>query len=371
MATDIRDVLPADEKREILTYSSDRSFVNCRMLYNLRNVERLESREEEPEPLFFGTLFHKMLAHVHRGMDYHQAEYAMRPELKPLWADPAKKKWALLLHAMVEAYVEQMPRRKFLTVEEVFWGEIENPDTTTGKSKTFIFAGRVDGIIQDEEGYWLDEEKSTSKIDTNYLEKLWTDFQTTIYIPYIETWLGIQIAGVEYGISEKCGLKQKGAETEAEFEERRAALLAKSKTGKTTAARWIGELDVAYLDRMREWYREPGHFVRQRFLVDRKRINAMKAELWEHTQAILDAKRRGMWYQNPSQCWAFNRPCEMWRLCSSGFDQAVRETFYQPRKELHPELIAERSETHGLRQPEPADALDSSADRVPGPDPVP
>ena len=76
-----------------------------------------------------------------------------------------------------------------------------------------------------------------TQLGGDYLERLWTDFQIVLYSRYIEEILGTPLAGVLYNVLVKARLSQSRGETESEYEARRAALIAKSKTGRTTAKR--------------------------------------------------------------------------------------------------------------------------------------
>ena len=85
-------------------------------------------------------------------------------------------------------------------------------------------------------------------LDASYLDRLWTDFQITLYAHYVEQALGIRISGVLYNILVKARLQQSAGETEAEFDARRAELIAKSKSGKSSAQRRMPETDEEFLD---------------------------------------------------------------------------------------------------------------------------
>ena len=61
------------------------------------------------------------------------------------------------------------------------------------------------------------------------------------------------------------------------------------------------------------------------------------SELWELTQAFLEAKRRGIFYQNTAFCFNYQRPCPYFALCRSNGNPNVIENFYQsvpPNEEL-------------------------------------
>ena len=181
------------------------------------------------------------------------------------------------------------------------------------------------------------EHKTASNIDSGYLERLWTDFQIILYSWYIEKALSIRISGVIYNILCKARLQQSKGETETEFEVRRAALIAKSKTGKSSAKRRLPESDDDYQARLAEKYSEPGMFHREVLYISRDRFAMLQAELWELTQSFLDARRRDSWYQNTDFCFKWNRPCAYYPLCSSGMSPLVRDNLYRiepPHSEL-------------------------------------
>ena len=68
-------------------------------------------------------------------------------------------------------------------------------------------------------------------------------------------------------------------ETEAEFEARRARLIAGSKTGTTRARRKRPESDEAFQARLAEKYAEPGMFHRERLYLSRDRFRKLQAQL--------------------------------------------------------------------------------------------
>jgi len=169
------------------------------------------------------------------------------------------------------------------------------------------------------------------------LERLWTDFQIILYAWYVERTLGLRIAGILYNILVKARLQQGRGETEAEFEERRRRLAAKSKTGKSSAKRKLPESDEAFQERLAAKYAEPGMFHRETLYISRDQFAALQAELWELTQAFLDARRRGVFYRNTAFCFHYHRPCAYFPLCRSGGSPNVIENLYHkvpPHEEL-------------------------------------
>lgn len=48
-------------------------------------------------------------------------------------------------------------------------------------------------------------------------------------------------------------------------------------------------------------------------------------------------KRNDTWYDNPSHCFDYQRPCEYWAICSSQYNPAIIENYYkrvEPNEEL-------------------------------------
>ena len=63
-----------------------------------------------------------------------------------------------------------------------------------------MLAGNVDGIVRIRGEFFILEHKTAAQIDSDYLEKLWTDFQITIYAHYIEQTMGIPMTGILYNV---------------------------------------------------------------------------------------------------------------------------------------------------------------------------
>jgi hypothetical protein len=239
---------------------------------------------------------------------------------------------------MMKAYASRYSAEDFevLALEKTFEGPIVNP-ATGAASRSFVLAGKVDGIVRIGGENFVLEHKTASQLDSDYLERLWTDFQITIYAYYVEQTMGIPITGILYNVLVKAKLQQSKGETEEEFEARRAELLAKSKTGKSSAKRRLPETDDEFQQRLTEKYSDPTMLHREMLYLSRDRFDILRSELWELTQAFLDARRRGVFYQNTGFCFNYQRPCPYFALCRSNGNPNVIENFYQ-RVEPHEEL---------------------------------
>ena len=326
--------------KTLLTYSALNTFRNCPRKYKNRYVDNLRPRER-PEALSFGSVVHTAIELWYRSQDI---ESRLRDVLA--YIDDAFEnrvvdtnlmvQWHLAI-AMIRGYAQRYATEDFevVEVEKEFVGEIRNPDTGR-QSQTFRIAGKVDGIVRCHDGLYLLEHKTASTVDASYLDKLWTDTQIALYCYYLRE-LGYPIVGVIYNVLLKSRLKQGKGETQEEYEVRHAELAAKNKSGKSTAKRQMPETDDEFQARLTEWYSRPEAFHREFIYLSEDRLAMLQDEVWEITQQYLDARRRGKWLLNTSNCFSYQRPCEYLAYCQSGFNPNVADNLYEialPNEEL-------------------------------------
>ena len=325
-------------ERMISTYSMWITLIDCWMKGFLRYVKQLVPLSGDPNQ-YFGSVFHQCLrcwhadSHLSQVLDLIDRTYPNRAGDNDQLRD-----WHLAT-AMMRAYAERYHTEGFevVALEKGFEGPIINPETGAA-SRSFTLAGKVDGIIRLGDEHLILEHKTAGSLDGGYIERLWSDFQTTLYAHYVEKVMGVRVAGVLYNVIAKARLQQSQGETEEEFKARRAALIAKSKTGKSSAQRRLPESDEAFQDRLAEKYLDPGMFHRESLIISRDRFRALQSHLWQMTQLFLYFRRRGDWPQNPSHCFRYGRPCAYHPLCSSDFSPAVRDNLYRiepPHTELN------------------------------------
>jgi hypothetical protein len=328
-------------ERRTSTYSMWSLFRNCRKAAHWRYVLELVPLEKDRN-LSFGSLIHECLETWHRTRDLVAAlEHVDRACVNRAQDEDQRRVWHLAT-ALMKGYAARYAAEEFevVALEKAFEGEIINPETNAA-SRSFTLAGKVDGIVRVGDEHFLLEHKTAATVDASYLERLWTDFQVTLYAHYVEQALGIRISGVLYNLLVKARLQQSAGETEVEFEARRAELIAKSKTGKSSAKRRLPETDEEFQARLADKYAELGMFHRELLYISREQFTTLRAELWELTQAFLDARRRDVWYQNTSFCFQYGKPCPYFALCRSGGSPNVRDNFYQhvaPHEELRGEV---------------------------------
>jgi RecB family exonuclease len=331
---------PEANDKTLLTYSALNTFRNCPRKYKNRYLDNLRPRERA-EALSFGSVVHTAIELWYRSSN---AESRLRDVLT--YIDDAFEnrvvdsnqmvQWHLAT-AMIRGYAERYAAEEFevVEVEKEFVGEIRNP-VTGRQSQTFRIAGKVDGIVRCHDGLYLLEHKTASNVDASYLDKLWTDTQIALYCYYLRE-LDYPIVGVIYNVLLKSRLKQGKGETQAEYEVRHAELAAKNKNGKSTAKRQMPETDDEFQSRLSEWYSRPEAFHREFIYLSEDRLAMLQDEVWEITQQYLDARRRGKWLLNTSNCFSYQRPCEYLAYCQSGFNPNVADNLYEialPNEEL-------------------------------------
>ena len=333
-----------DASKSVLTYSALNTFRNCPRKYKHRYVDCLRPRERA-EALSFGSVIHGAIelwygqaddaGRLWSVLDYLDGQFPQRDH-----DQPQKAAWQLA-RAMLTGYAARYPTEDFevIEVEKTFAGEIRNPDT--GRlSQTFVIAGKADAIVRRSDGLYLLEHKTAASIDGNYLDKLWTDTQIALYSHYLRE-QGYPIVGVLYNVLLKSRLQQRQGETQEEYESRRLQLAAKNKSGRSTAKRQMPETDEAFQGRLADWYARPEAFHREHVYLSEDRLSMLQEEVWEITQQYLDARRRGKWLLNTSNCFSFQRPCEYLPYCQSGFNPNVADNLYEiTLPPLHPEMPA-------------------------------
>jgi len=294
--------------RMTTTYSMWSLFRNCRKACYWRYIRELAPIRRDPR-LGFGTLIHECLELWHRDRDLAAVLEHVDQRLPARVQDDERQRDWRLARAMMAGYANRYPAEDFevLALEHTFEGEIVNP-ATRARSRSFVLAGKVDGLLRIGDEHYVLEHKTASSLDADYLERLWTDFQITLYAYYLERALSVRITGVLYNVVLKARLKQRRTESDTEFEERLAAK-----------------------------YDQPAMFHREMLYLSRDQFTVLRAELWELTQAFLDARRRNTWYQNTAFCFHHYRPCPYFALCRSGDSRNVIDNFYQrvpPHEEL-------------------------------------
>lgn len=301
----------------IITVSAIKMFQRCRKEYQFRHVDEIvKAYDDDVETLRFGSLIHEALDSLYtKGIDAARATI----EAKAINGSDAAK--AL---GMIDGY----------TVQEGQW--VKEEKFALEVAPDVIFAGKVDGYMVADNALVLLEHKTASQVDDNYLDRLWTDFQIHAYAWAMEKVHGKMIRTVVYDVLVKPTIIQAKGETEAEYQARCESLIAKSKSGTTTAKQKQAESDEDYRERCRQWCVEKKAYHRTPIFLDRKFVEEAGDIVLRIADEIQSSKAKGF-YKNTDQCMSFSRRCSYWQLCSSHESPIVKQNEYRhelPHKEL-------------------------------------
>ena len=327
------------DSRETTTYSMWSLFRNCRRACYWRYVKQIVPVNRKVETLWFGSLIHECLEIWHGKRELEPVLDHIDRSCVNRDAEPSVKRDWQYARAMMIAYAEKYPTEPFEVVglEQVFTADIVNP-ATGAKSRSFVMSGKIDGLLRKPDGtYWLLENKTASSVGGSYIDRLWLDTQIRLYAHYVREALGIPVVGSLYNVLTKTRLAQSVGETEQEFEERRAILAKKNKTGRSSAKRKYPETDDEFQARLLDWYARNDAFLRVELLFDQDDFEILRSEIWELSKNFLSARRRGAWYQNTDYCFRWNRQCSYFPICNSKDNPLVVENEYE-LKPAHSEL---------------------------------
>ena len=121
-----------------------------------------------------------------------------------------------LAMAMVDAYFERFGYHEIVFPEQHF--EIKLGD--------YLFQGFIDGIEETDEGYYIHEYKTASRIDKDYIDKLKLNEQISRYYYVVQNnllenlTLDKPLLGVKYRIIQKPQIRQKQNESITQFRNR-------------------------------------------------------------------------------------------------------------------------------------------------------
>jgi hypothetical protein len=248
--------------------------------------------------------------------------------------DVATAKARGLYKGWVESFYPILESHDVLEVESEFSFPLLNPETEA-PSRTFLEAGKIDGVLRDKRTGVLKvlEHKTTSDsidTDSNYWGRLGMDTQISKYILSLRN-RGIDANTVVYDVVRKPGYKlgnipildENGLKIVVDGFGNRVT----TKDGKKW--RQTGDAELAYVVQSRpETFEElssrtfaeissrPEDYfaVREVGRTDSDLLEYMN-DAWAQSQQILYFRNRNLWPRNPSACTAFGT-CEFFDLCS-------------------------------------------------------
>lgn len=279
-----------------LSQSGFQTARDCKRKYKHRYIDGLQRRGHGSRAQGFGKLWHAMLAAWFCGLDVDQIRmwFAQHEE-----SDDVQRAYAMLL-----GYVAVWPDRGVCGLSEVeIENEIRNP-ATGRRSRSFSQFGLIDRYALHHDGRcMLWEHKTTSQINGNTLEKLWSDSQITGYVAALRD-MGVKCDGVIYDLAQKPRLRLKKNETKDEF----------------------------YL-RLQDWHLStPEAYHRETVILSDRQIQDWREDVWQVTQELLACRRSGCWPRNTGRCYDYFSQCEYATLCQNGASEALISAEYEPRE---------------------------------------
>lgn len=333
-------------EKMIWTASSVALFRACKRKWFWKYLMRLRTRYKDKH-LLIGGQFHNCLGHWYKGRKasmrkiVRQYVAELEQELSRAAAfynqDDMDK-----LRVMCDSFAGMMIGYQQLYQEDKDNWNIARPYIEKSFQVDlgdFFYAGKIDLIAEDDEGWFQVEHKTASKIEDSYVERLPLDTQIRGYIFGAKHTFPHKINRVLYDVVGKCKYRRKSNETLQEFTDR--------------------IVDAYLSDQARYFYREPLRFSKadiECFLHEvhqTHREYAVIAELKQGRAAapIKEiAKRCGVelpnpmdprsWVPNDKNCNAYFRTCEYFPLCVRGLDKGTG-ALYEQGEDLHEELADE------------------------------
>jgi len=263
-----------------LTHSAIAMFRQCPRRYQSRYVNKIVPMDwADSAPLRFGTAFHEWLEAWYRGTPPTAVELTD--------GDSARMAGACA------GYAAQYPSEVWRTVyvEQQFEQDVINPGTGA-KSPLFSLKGKVDLVVELEGEPWIVEHKTSTATTGGDLERVAIDAQVLTYADCIGRELDTPVAGVIYNVVKRCQLRLKQNETPQQFR-----------------------------DRVIEWYKGDGVFIRERARIDPRMIEQNRRNIWMTVQQMHLCRRADYYPQNAGvttgACAKWGRECEYAGLCRS------------------------------------------------------
>lgn len=309
--------------KKLVSNSELSCFRRCAREHEHRYLQ-LRRPKEESKALVDGKIFHALLAHWWLG-DYH----LISTELEKV-TDPFERvKFSELMRGYHFRWEPDRSLYRVLSVERTFKCPILNP--VTGRaSRTFELGGRLDLELV-HEGRLIYGEHKTSSEDispgSRYWKKLRMDTQVSLY------GLALNLDGCLYDVIGKPSIRPYKA---TPMENRRY-----TKKGFLDARqREQNETPDEYRERLRNHIADNPDSYYQRAMVFRTSEDEREAmlDLWNTTHVLKDCITNAISPRNPNSCFAWNRPCDYFDVCT-GADTILNDLKFCTADTAHEELL--------------------------------
>jgi len=305
-----------------MSVSSTQDFLTCRRLYYYKRIKKYEKTQYNM-PFIVGRVVHEGLAAV----------MAKKPNAIELMTEVYKKerKIAIDTFGLSVEQIEELDMQEFTTKGmllayrtkyakmiadmKLLGSEVEGA-IDIGNDVTFVI--KLDNIVKVRNKKILHELKTTKQITPDYVKRIQTDLQTAVYYHFHNIiWPEDPIVEVMYDVIRKPGIRRK-------------------KASKNKPA----ESKEAFLQRLKEWYVQPGDtdsvFHIERFKTPGIEEEAVVNTVVKVSEEMLRSKTKEDYYQDFDKCHSYyGDVCPMYALCHQGGETKENLVLYTIRKSYH------------------------------------
>jgi len=269
-------------------------FLNCRQRFNLSENWCITSRFKKKE-LNLGSAFHAGVREYKKGnKDFLIEGYKYFNDLHPENQEEINQiQWGkAVVTSMIMGY-----SNKYQSFENLI-------DVERKLSQSISDRIRLIGTPDSIEGSWIGEEKTTQRLDQDYVKKLLLDFQMSFYFLLTRKFYRKKFDGIIYRITRVTSLRQKKGQTWDNY---------------------LKEIANDYMTRP-EWY-----FVYEKLYRSNDDMERFKNELIMQINDIMDCYKTKRWYKNTRICSQYG--CEFMNYCLDP-TQDTLNTYYTNREDL-------------------------------------
>lgn len=319
-----------------ITQSSTAAFLRCQEYYKLAYIELLK-KDTEPHYLWFGSLFHDVLATMYAGGDMDGFFIEKSREVSENSSKMQEAEGAEYFDEKSQMLIdmEKIYNRyaRYYWTDNGNWKilEIETPIET--ELFGYPILAKPDMIIEESGNKWIVEHKTTASISISYLRKIAHDFQSMFYLLLVP-----DAVGVIYNVVSKAPqpavepLKKGGLSKDARKRYNHVEYEAKVKELGLDMEDYQEHID--YLKTQ-----QGNFFFRQRVTYSERQLERFKLELKSifADMRILELYTESN-YRNITSCYLHNSECRFFPICSSPYPEEAKK-LYVKKLAKHEEYV--------------------------------
>lgn len=301
-------------KQQKLSQSKINCFVSCRRKYYYNYIKNIQLKKIYM-PFIIGNCIHEGIAKIclnDKNYLKHVRNIFNSRIPNSLSTEDAQKMEIekITIEGMLTGYSIYYKNNMFKVVtqkgkplQEV---NFESPiiDTVTGKiSKYFIASGKVDQIIEMDDGIYLYELKTKKYITPSTIEAIDIDGQVLHYLSYYPKKIkNKKIKGIVYEIIKKPSIRLKKSES-----------------------------DIAYMNRIIDLYvnQNEEYYYRSKHIISKEVLKEYKSNVVSCIKDIIHCTKNNLFYKNYNSCFMYNTHCDFYGLCWN--DNPNIESLYENR----------------------------------------